>query len=546
MEIKYYTALFWRWSWLVVLFAILSGGIAFGISQASQSVYRASTTLLINLSPASQAQLDYQTVLTSERLARTFAELLRKPLVLDTVIKNLDLSTDPDTLGSQVSVAVVRDTQLITLSVDDHDPQQAADIANAIVDVFIDQNRQLQSSRFAESMQSLRSELDRIQADIDATEASLTQITDLSTEAAQSERTRLEEQLTRYRDSYTSLLKSFEEVRLADAQAATSISVVEAARPNVNPVAPKTLQNMLLAVLVGVILALGIVFLLDHLDDTVKTMDGVQQAIQTSTLASIPHVKAMKLEGPLMMTPDHYATEVEAYRMLRVNIGFASIDREIRTLLVTSGSPGEGKSTTAANLAVAIAQTGKRVILVDTDLRRPTLLRMFHKQGVRGFTNALLVSEGDVERYLLPTEVPTLSLLPSGPLPPNPTELLGSQRMADLVASLKQHADIVIFDSPPVLNVADAAVLVRHCDATILVARAAKTSVSALKRTHDQLVQTGTKLLGIVLNDVAVSRSKYYYTYYGRGNRPRPGGRGDRGRTTSPATGLDIGLQGSE
>jgi non-specific protein-tyrosine kinase len=221
--------------------------------------------------------------------------------------------------------------------------------------------------------------------------------------------------------------------------------------------------------------------------------------------------------------------------VLRTNLQFSTFDA--RTLLITSAGPGEGKSTTAANLAVAIAQTGLKVIVVDADLRRPALHRFFGLSNAAGLTSALVSPASDVNMFLQQTELKDLFVMASGPIPPNPSELLSSSRMTTAVEALKRNADVVLFDSPPVLAVADAAVLAGKMDATILVVDAGKTRAHALHRAADTLARSRTKVVGVVLNKLTARSGGYYdYGYYytyasstnghnGHGKRRLPWGR---------------------
>lgn len=200
----------------------------------------------------------------------------------------------------------------------------------------------------------------------------------------------------------------------------------------------------------------------------------------------------------------------EAYRQLRTNIQFSSLDRPIKTLLVTSTSPEEGKSTTLANLAITMAQADRRVILVDCDLRRPVLHQLFRVGNGVGLTT--VVANRDAQEIpFAPTEVPGLLLLPSGPLPPNPSELLGSNRMAEVIEQLKQQADYVLFDSPPIVVVTDAAVLASKVDGVILVIRAGKTKREYAQRAKAMLDKVNANLLGVVLNGVRYEPTLHQY-----------------------------------
>lgn len=202
----------------------------------------------------------------------------------------------------------------------------------------------------------------------------------------------------------------------------------------------------------------------------------------------------------------------EAYRQLRTSIQFYSLDRSIQTLLITSASPEDGKSTTVANLAVTFAETGCSVVAVDCDLRRPSLHKMFGLSNEAGLT-ALILDEKTLNDVLQPTDVPHLRVLPSGPLPPNPSELLGSQRMERLIESLRSTADVVIFDSPPTISVTDAAVLGAKMDGVLLVVSVGKTKRDHVVRAKQLLARVNAKVLGVVLNNVKFDGS--LYRYYG-------------------------------
>jgi len=199
----------------------------------------------------------------------------------------------------------------------------------------------------------------------------------------------------------------------------------------------------------------------------------------------------------------------EAYRTLRTNVQLSSIDNPIRALLVTSASADEGKSTTLANLAVSFAQAGQRVVLVDSDLRRPSLHTIFGVANERGLTTMLL--EDDAEAPLVDTAVPSLRLLPSGPVPPNPSELLGSRRIEQGIERLRSQSDLLLFDAPPALAVSDAAVLSRKVDAVLLVVSAGKTKRDHASRARQQLERAGARLLGVVLTNATVEEAVYSY-----------------------------------
>lgn len=204
----------------------------------------------------------------------------------------------------------------------------------------------------------------------------------------------------------------------------------------------------------------------------------------------------------------------EQYRTIRTNIQFASIDKELNTIMVTSAGPGDGKSTTAANLAVTFAQQGKKVLLVDADLRKPTVHYTFNLTNTVGLTS-VLTKQLALEDAFVESSISSLSILPSGPIPPNPAELLSSVSMDTFLRHAAEQFEHVIFDTPPVLAVTDAQILANKCDGAILVVSSGKTEIEEATKAKELLIASKGKLLGAVLNNKKITESDYYY-YYGK------------------------------
>lgn len=200
----------------------------------------------------------------------------------------------------------------------------------------------------------------------------------------------------------------------------------------------------------------------------------------------------------------------EQYRTIRTNLQFAAVDNELSTMLITSSGPSEGKSSTAANLGLVFAQQGKKVLLVDADLRKPTMHYTFRVDNRVGLSN-VLVGEVELLDALEPSEEPSLDVLSSGPIPPNPSELLGSKAMEELIKTAKFHYDLIIFDTPPVLAVTDAQVLANFVDGSLLVIRSKATDQDSAKKAKELLQPAKAKLLGAVLNDKEIGKNSYYY-----------------------------------
>ena len=508
MEIRQYATLLRKWSWLIIFMIVVAGITAYVVSRSSTPVYQASATLMVNqaaTNPTSSGA--YSDILSSERLARTYASLMVSRPVLDETAQRLGVT--PRTLAGAVTVAPIRDTQLLKINVEGTIPELAAQVANTLPAVFIERNAEMRLGRITESKMKLEEEIAATEKNLADTQQQLDTLTD------DTQRPRLETSLAQYRNTYSSLVASSQQVKLAEAQATNNIVVAEPATIPISPIRPRTSTNVMLAVIVGALLGLGIAFLVEYLDDTVKTPDDVTRVAGLATLGAIARLKESGGPRQLVAWLKAKSPESEAYRTLRTNIQFSSVDKPIRSLLVTSSGPGEGKSTTTANLAVVLAQTGQRVIVVDTDLRRPVQHKVFGVPNNVGMTTALLAGENvSLEGYLQPTEMETLSVLTSGPIPPNPSELLGSHRMENLVSTLTQSADIVLFDSPPVLAVTDAVVMARHVDGVLLVVDAGQTNEHSLALATGELQKSGVNLLGVALNRLDTRRGGYYYYYY--------------------------------
>lgn len=290
-----------------------------------------------------------------------------------------------------------------------------------------------------------------------------------------------------------------------------AVMVSELAAPAREPYTPKLAMNVAIAVFMSLMLAGGLIAALEYLDDTVKTAEDIEPLGLTS-LGMISRFRGGRRgrSEPLEASDFNSAT-AESYRQLRTNIRFTSLGSGLKTIVVTSAGPGEGKSTTASNLAAVLAQAGDRVILVDADLRRSSLRKTFESPTSFGLTGLLYNDIHDPSVALVNTRWKNLRLLPAGVLPPNPSELLTSARMQRVIEALRGMADYVIFDTPPVLAVTDAIVLAARTDGTLVVAEAHRTRNEALRETVKLLQQANARIAGIVLNRVKRRPEDYYY-----------------------------------
>lgn len=293
------------------------------------------------------------------------------------------------------------------------------------------------------------------------------------------------------------------------------VTVVDSANVSQHPVSPKPVRNLGLGLIVGLLLGVGTGTLRETLDTSVKSLDVLRSITDKPALGVIGFDNAAQ-KHPLIVQADSKSPRAEAFRSVRTNLQFVDIDQPPRAVVITSSVQHEGKSTTACNLAITMAQAGTRVIVVEGDLRRPRVSNYLGMEGAAGLTN-VLVGNAELDDVIQEWGRGLLSVLPSGPIPPNPSELLGSQHMVDILKQLEDRADVVLVDAPPLLPVTDAAILAAICDGALLIVRHGHTRREQLVRAVEQLRAVDGRLLGTVLN-MAPGRGGGGYGYgYGYG-----------------------------
>jgi succinoglycan biosynthesis transport protein ExoP len=313
------------------------------------------------------------------------------------------------------------------------------------------------------------------------------------------------------RQVYEALLQRTKETGISSELKTSNIRVVDAAEVPTFPVLPRRGHDLMMAFLAGSILALGLVFLFEYLDNRIKSPQELRAHLNLSFLGMIPKIDDT---GPTLLHDAVPPAFGEAIRAVRTNVLFSSAEDGMRTVVVTSAGPGEGKSLFSSNLSVSLAQAGQRVLHIDADMRRPRVHAIFDVTQEPGLSN-LLVGDCKPSEAVRKTAVKNLCVLPAGMIPPNPAELLGSKRCAEYLATLGEHFDWVILDSPPVLAVADASVLANAASGVIFVVGADQTSRHTAKAAVDQLNAVQAHVIGAVLNRADVDRNPYYYsTYY--------------------------------
>lgn len=506
----YYRLLVGQW-WRLALSATLAALIMFGVSQLLTPIYQSTTTLLID-QRGNLALADLNTVRTSESLAATYAEMITSRNVLEPTIARLGLDYSPEKLRGKVTASPITGTQLLRIRVEDPNKELAAQIANTLADVLIEQVRAYQSSGYAASQQRLLTQLDYIEGQIAATEAAFQRLEGATGEADQAERARLANSLTEYNRNYSALLQSYEQIRLKELEASSNIQPTERAVAAQTQIRPRTLLNTAAALMLGLAGMTAFILVRDYLDDTIRNPEELSARYGIPIVGQIVRYDTEAERLITALRPRAPASE--AYRALRMNIRYSSVDRPLHTLLITSAEPSEGKSTVASNLGVVLAAGGERVIVIDGDLRRPNLHKAFGLSNQVGTSTLFIDGLDNFGELLQPTEIPNLSVMTSGPIPPNPSELLDTRRAQEIVIVATKQADKVIVDAPPIAALTDSLALSQHVDGVLLVMRAGQTTRTAVRQAVERLRKVSANLIGFVVTDIDTRSARYGAYYY--------------------------------
>lgn len=384
------------------------------------------------------------------------------------------------------------------------------------------------------SLESLEQRLDTFDGEIEELRAHLLTFPGKETRIAQ-----LEIERDILQDTYSYLLGQYQQAQLQEATISHYVEILDGASPP-GRIGTGLREKVFLGLLVGLILGLGGAFFLEYLDQTIKSSADVERVIGVPVLGLVPLKasfagKSNGSQQPVVAVSKLTSEDpaVEAFRSLRTNVTFVAAERPIQFLAVTSPGPGEGKSTTTVNLAVALAQSTSKVLLVDGDLRRPVVHRTFQLIIEPGLTD-ILVGKATIRETVRADVAPNLDVLPSGPRPPNPSELLGSNAMQQFIAEVRRDYDYIVMDTPPTLPVTDSTVIGAAADAMIVVLKSGETEEQAAQRTLAQLRRVHTRIAGVVLNGVS-PKHEQYYSYYSYGGssgsrRERTGGKSFRSR----------------
>ena len=543
MDLRQYINIGLKWWWLLLLLAVTGAGVGYGLAAREAPVYQAYTTMMVGQSIQS-AQVSAGDLMLSERLAQTYAEIAKQQIVLQKVIDTLQLPYSWQGLSSRVTLATVRDTQLLRITAEAGSPEEARIIADEVANQLVLLSpTNLQAREQTETQRFVRERMAALEAKIEAGQARLTSLQaqlnePLSVEQAsqvQAEIDTLEGLLNEWDSNYTPLVTVIE-----GNKSPNFLAVIQPAEANPVPVRPQPTRSGLMGAVAGLLVAAGIAFLIEYLDDRIKTPDDLSQTLGLTSLGVINYIKGKERADRLVAAHDVFSPVAEAYRMIRSNIQFMAVDRPLKRIVITSAAPEEGKSTTVANLGIVLAQAGFRTVIIDADLRRPTQHEIFQIPENSllhgGLTELICTPKAQPAHYVRKTGVDNLGLITSGNLPPNPSELLGSRRMRQVLDSLSAVVDIILIDSPPAALVTDAVVLSTQSDGVLLVTWANQTKLGVARQALANLQQANAPLLGAVLNRVTSKRSGYYYyNYYGHYKPKRPTANGTPAKAQAEA-----------
>jgi capsular exopolysaccharide synthesis family protein len=502
LGIREYLAIIWRRKWYLIATTILIVGLTLAWLARQTPVYTSSSQVLVlnpSISPT-QGPVGFINMETERSLAAS-------PEVAGFAKETLEAEGASTRPLAGLTVDVIPETEILVFTVTHPDPDVAQERAQAFAEGYV---RYRQEQFLREVLQRSQT----IQNEIDSTQAQLEDVNErLETAPEGPERDVLE---SRSR----SLQARLDVLQQSLVPAADQLRVGQVVQPASTPQLSTTFTpRLVLALLMGLAIGIGVAFLAERLDDRLRGRLDLERHSTAPVLAVVPKISEWRSDKEpfraVVSAPDSPAAE--AYRTLRTGVLFAASQNPIKTILVTSAEGGEGKTTTAANLGLALARAGKRVIIASGDLRRPRLQNFFGLRNGMGLTN-VIAGEKDIREALQePRGMSNLRILNSGPVPGNPSELLTSSAMQRILGDLREEADIILIDGAPVLLLADSLVLSRLSDAVLFVAHAHKTSKSAVDQARDQLAQVNAVLLGSVLNGLDPRKATGYSshgTYY--------------------------------
>jgi polysaccharide biosynthesis transport protein len=504
LDLRDYLAVLKRRRWVIVQTVVVVVVVAVIVTLLQTPEYESTVSLVVE--PASQGDdAALQQLVFGQRELETQKELVTSRPVADAAAETLG-GADVDDLLERIDVTLLRDTQILEIRATSTDPADAAATASAFAEGYLAYRSDQAIERIVAATESLQRREDQLRDRLNEIDRELRTASGSDEDALEREADRLQTELASLSATRLSLSASDDLVRGAG-------EIIKPAEVPESPFSPKPLRTGVLALVLGLMLGVGLAFLRDFLDDAIRSPDQAQREVGRPLLGHVPLWRAAEGETRLVSLVEPASPVAEAYRTLRTNIRFLTAGGAVRSVLVTSAVPGEGKTTTAGNLAVALARAGTRVLLVGADLRRPSIHKAFGVEAVPGLSD-VLVGEAKLTDAIQDVGVPNLRVIAGGQIPPNPAELLGAPGMAQLMTELEQIADMVVYDGPPVLAVADALELAPRVGGTVLVVDVGTTGRHALRAAAERLRGVDVPVAGLVLNNLDPTDGYYGYTYY--------------------------------
>ncbi len=520
MELRDYINVIRVRKWVIVQAIVIVALTALSVSYLQPSTYQGTAMILISEKGSSASVFSEVVPQFSgqpERAMQTQVQLLQSRPNLESTIKKLNLQTDAESLAKRVTVATVGQTNIVKITVIDSDPQTAARIANSLASEYVVSARNAQRESLADAADTVERRLEQAESDILALSRKISQYGRDQEMPAD-----LSASLQIATGTYTTLAEKLEQLRINERLETGPARVVSLSVVDTDPVSPDPVRNVVLGVAVGLVFGLGMAFLYEYLDNTIKSTEEAERIFGAPVLGTVPvDIIEKGKNRRLAIVESPGSATAEAYRVVRNSLDFINFKHDMKSLLVASAAPGEGKSTVAANLAAALAQAGKKVILVSVDFRRPTTEQFLSVNNMIGLSDVLIGTHTLKSALQRPGD-DRLLVLTAGKMPPNPSELLGSTRMEEVVKSLEEWADWVIIDTPPLLAVADAAAVARWTDGVLLVTKAGFSTREAGLKAIEMLDKVGQKITGVVVWGLDESKpgagygysSGYYYASY--------------------------------
>jgi capsular exopolysaccharide synthesis family protein len=516
MQPEHLRKLLRKWAVPIVLLTLFGAAVGYYVSHKVTPIYEATGDVLVVAAPGQTATSSSLSVNSSEATT-TAASLMTEPALFQQAIAQRHLDTTESTLEKEVTASPESNSELVDVVVHDPSAATAARIANAVMNTYVSQVNTQNERQIAEAGASLQAQLKNAQATLAQEEQQL-----VADEAAARDTTALRGAIAANSALLSQLTLNYSGFIASQAQNLETVSVVAPAPVPTSPASPSHLLDTLLGAFIALLVAVSLAALIQYFDQGLKTADDVRNRLALPCLGVVPKFNHLAVIAEPENTRKRRTAEVmEAYRRLRTNVLFATPDVDMTSVVITSARPGEGKSCTAANLAVALASSEKRVLLVDADLRNPGQHRLFGKPLNGGLSDLIMQPHTNPIARLLgmhTTDFANLSLLTCGTIPPNPAELLESQRAQRLLTALAEDQDLIVIDTPPAGVVSDPLSIAAHASATILVVEAGKTSASQATAAIRSLRDVGANVVGVVLNKAPnrMLRRPYYGYGYSR------------------------------